>query len=87
MIAPWMLKVIGPLSSAVSAGRRKLADWYEADITPDREQLAIYMLLSLNSIDPQIKGKPMLDDEIRMSLASGLAGMLINIMAAELGDE
>lgn len=85
MIAPWMIKIVGPLTCAVNAGKKRLTEMHEAGETPDKTHLGAYMLLSLSTIDPQVKGRSILDDENKVDLANGIAGILINILDAEAG--
>lgn len=83
----WMFKLVTVVNTAVGAGRKQLATWHSAGVTPDKVELSAYLQLALADYQPEVKGCAILTPEDREHLTLALAGILINVMDAETSKE
>ena len=83
----WMFKLVTVVNSAVGAGRKQLATWHSAGVTPDKVELSNYLQMVLAEYQPEVKGVEILTPEDREHLTLALSGILINVMDAETSKE
>ncbi len=83
----WMLKLAVGVNIAVTKGRAQLQTWHKAGVTPQKEELAIYLQMVMADYQPQVNGCAILAHDDREHLTLALAGILISVMDAEASKE
>jgi len=83
----WMFKLVGVVNTSVNAGRKQLALWHSAGVTPDKTELSTYLQVALADYQPEVNGCAILTPEDREHLTMALSGILISVMDAETSKE
>lgn len=52
-----------------------------ADFDLDREKLAVFLTLHMQTWDPEVRGRKLLDDDARRACAAFLAGVAVNFVS------
>jgi hypothetical protein len=77
-----LLPLVTQLGSYLKLALDYYADAKAAGLIVDADSVAIFLRVKLDSWDPQVNGKPLLDDATRNAAARFLAGVAVNFVGA-----
>lgn len=84
---PWLLALVAKAGHVYETARRKARDWKQAGIVPDEAVLAAFCAETFAEFDPRVRGRAIVDHEIRAHLGAAMARLALNVLAAETHEE